>query len=387
VQQFFFGAQNGAATLQQPYSPLLPPNSSYPLFQPRLPGGSQLIEAVSPRAIDPYTEEYNLNLQYALGRDYLIETGYVGSRSLHVAGSTMFNQAQLASPSHPVNGATTNTVNNVTQRLPLAGVSPVSLFNDTRYMSNYNSLQASVTKRMSHGLQFLGSYTWSKNLDETSGSNGAEFYELWLSTNDQTNPRQAYGLSDFDRTHRGVLSLTYRTPSVPWGWWVARKALADWEISGILVAESGTPLTIVDNSAGQVYGTYPFEHRAQKSGKPVATSGSLFSRVINGYLNSSGFTSAPEAAFGTSAADTDFGNSGVGMVRGPGQRNVDMAVERAFALEGASSIRMRAELFNVTNTPNFANPNRRLSTGSAFGTISSTSNNPRIIQVALKYQF
>ena len=387
VQQFFFGADNGAATLQQPYSPLLPPNSSYPLFQPRVPGGSQLIEAVSPRVGDPYTSEYNLNIQYAPGRDYLIETGYVGSRSLHVAGSTMFNQAQLASPSHPVNGATTNTVNNVTQRLPFAGVSPVSLFNDTKYMSNYNSLQASITKRMSHGLQFLGSYTWSKNLDETSGSNGAEFYELWLSTNDQTNPRQAYGLSDFDRTHRGVLSLIYRTPTPSWNSWLARKALADWEISGILVGQSGTPLTIVDNSAGQVYGTYPFEHRAQTSGMPVTTSGSLFSRVKGGYLSSAGFTSAPEAPFGSGPADTDFGNSGVGMVRGPGQRNIDMAVERTFAIEGASNVRVRAEFFNLTNTPNFANPNRKLSTGSAFGTISSTSNNPRIIQLALKYAF
>ena len=387
VQQFFFGAQNGAATLQAPYSPLLPPNSSYPLFQPRVAGGSNLIEAVSPRAVDPYTEEYNLNLQYAPGRDYLIETGYVGTRSLHTAGSTMFNQAQLASPSHPVNGATTNTVNNVTQRLVYAGVSPVSLFNDTRYISNYNAFQASVTKRMSHGLQFLGSYTWSKNLDETSGSNGAEFYELWLSTNDQTNPRQAYGLSDFDRTHRGVLSLIYRTPKLSAGPWLARRAAEDWEISGILVAQSGTPITIVDNSAGQVYGTYPFEHRAQKSGKPVATAGSTFSRVLNGYLDPAGFTSAPEAPFGSGPADTDFGDSGVGLVRGPGQRDADLALQRTFGLERAGRLTARAEFFNVTNTPNFSNPNRMLSTGSAFGKISSTANNPRIIQVALKYLF
>jgi hypothetical protein len=286
-----------------------------------------------------------------------------------------------------VNGATTNTVNNVTQRLVYAGVSPVSLFNDTRYISNYNALQASVTKRMSHGLQFLGSYTWSKNLDETSGSNGAEFYELWLSTNDQTNPRQAYGLSDFDRTHRGVLSLIYRTPKLSAGPWLARRAAEDWEISGILVAQSGTPITIVDNSAGQVYGTYPFEHRAQKSGKPVATAGSTFSRVLNGYLDPAGFTSAPEAPFGSGPADTDFGDSGVGLVRGPGQRDADLALQRTFGLERAGRLTARAEFFNVTNTPNFSNPNRMLSTGSAFGKISSTANNPRIIQVALKYLF
>ncbi len=387
VQQFFAGAQNGPATLQQPYSPLLPPNSAYPLFQPRLPGGSQLISGASSRMGEPYTEEYNLNLQFAPGRDYLIETGYVGTKSLHVAGSTMFNQAELASPTHPVNGVTTNTVNNVAQRIPYAGVSPVALYSDTKYMSTYNSLQTSVTKRMSHGLQFLGSYTWSRNLDETSGSNGAEFYELWLMTNDQTNPRQAYGPSNFDRTHRGVLSLTYRTPAVPWNSWISRKALLGWAVSGIFVAQSGSPVTIIDNSAGRVYGTYSFEHRAQKSGMPVTTTGSLFSRVINGYLSPAGFTSAPEALFGSSPADTDFGNSSVGMVRGPGQRNIDAAIERTFAIEGSSSIRVRAEFFNLTNTPNFANPNNMLNTGSAFGTISSTSNNPRIIQMALRYAF
>ncbi len=163
-----------------------------------------LIEAVSPRAGDPYTEEYNLNLQFAAGRDYLIEAGYVGTRSLHVAGSTMFNQAALASPSNPVNGATTNTVNNVLQRTPYAGVSPsVAVQRHEVHRRITTRLQTSVTKRMSHGLEFLGSYTWSRSLDETSGSNGAEFYELWLSTNDQTNPRQAYGPTDFDRTQRG----------------------------------------------------------------------------------------------------------------------------------------------------------------------------------------
>jgi hypothetical protein len=75
------------------------------------------------------------------------------------------------------------------------------------------------------------------------------------------------------------------------------------------------------------------------------------------------------------------------MVRGPGQRDIDAAVERTFSIEGSSNIRVRAEFFNLTNTPNFANPNNMLNQGSAFGTISSTSNNPRIIQVAARYQF
>jgi hypothetical protein len=96
--QFFAGASNGGATLQQPFTPLLPSNSLYPTWSPRIPRGGPSIAAISRTMTDPYTYEYNLNTQIALGRDYLLELGYVGTRSLHVAGCTEFNQAQLASP-------------------------------------------------------------------------------------------------------------------------------------------------------------------------------------------------------------------------------------------------------------------------------------------------
>jgi len=386
VQQFLFGQQNAAATLAAPYSPLLPPDSAYPLFQPRTPDGASLVEAISPRAIDPYTEEYNLNLQYALGRNSLFETGYVGSRSLHLAGSEMFNQALLASPTNPINDATTNTAANAQQRAPFEGVNETSLINDTRYLADYNSLQFSATQRMSHGLEFLASYTWGKSLDETSGSNGAEFYELWLYTNDQSNPRQAYGPTNFDRTNRGVLSFIYSTPALHDGPSAARMALRDWQFSGILVAQSGTPLTIIDRTAGTVYGTYTQERRAQLSGLPIATQGSLFSRVHAGYWNPAAFTTAPTAPFG-GPGDTNYGDSASGMVRGPGQRNIDMAVERTFPVVESGALRFRAEFFNLTNTPNFANPDRFVSDGAPFGTITSTANNPRLVQFALRYQF
>lgn len=385
--QNVFGSANGPATLQAPFSPLLPSNSSYPIFSPRLPGGGPSISATSRRTTDPYTEEYNLNAQIELAHDFLFEVGYVGTRTLHVAGTLAFNQALLASPTNPVNGETTNSAANVVQRLPYAGITPGSLYSETKFDSNYNSLQSSITKRLSHGLQFLGSYTFSRNLDETSGSNGSQVFELWLVTNDQRNPRQAYGLTDFDRTHRGVLSLTYDVPTIPAAPGFVRHAFANWQASGILTAQSGTPITIVDDSAGAVYGNYPFENRAQLSGSRISTPGSLYSRVLGQYLDPAGFTSAPEAPNGTNPADTDFGNSSVGMVRGPGQRNIDMALERTIPLIESHNIHFRAEFFNVTNTPNFANPNNNLSTGASFGKITAKSNNPRIIQFALKYQF
>jgi hypothetical protein len=385
--QFTSGAQNGPATLQSPFTPLLPSLSSYPIFAPRIPGGGPTVEGLSTHMTDPYTEEYNLNLQAGLGWNALAEVGYVGTRSLHVAGCSEFNQSLLASPNSPVNGETTNSVNNVVQRVPYAGIAPGSLECQTAYLANYNSLQASVTKRLGGGLEFLGSYTWSRTLDETSGSGGNQVFELWLLTNDQNNPRQSYGPNDFDRTHRGVFNFTYRLPSVR-GWSpVVRHATSDWQASGILVAQSGTPITVLDLSAGAVYGNYSFENRAQLSGARIGTAGSLYSRVQGQYLNANAFTSAPEAPNGTSAADTGFGNSGVGIVRGPGQRNIDMAMERSIHVSESQSIHFRMEFFNLANTPNFANPNNTVGTGEAFGKITAKSNNPRILQLALKYQF
>ena len=395
VQQLAFNAQNAAATLQAPFNPLLPALSSFPIYQPRIAGGGSFTSGVSPHVIDPYTQEYNLNFQLAVSHDELLEVGYVGSHTTHSPGSVEFNQALLASPQNPVNGATMNTAANVVQRVPFQGIATGSLFSDTNYEANYNSLQASITRRFSHGLQFLGSYTWSKILDETSGSGGSGVFELWLPTNDQNNPRQAYGLTDFDRDQRAVASFTWDAPKLSNAPALARQILNGWQFSGIGVIQSGSPITVLDSNAGLVYGN--FENRAQRTTAPVSTHGSLHSRVLNGYLSSSAFTIAPEAPNGGGPGDTDFGQSGVGFVRGPGQHNVDMAVERIFPVTESSSFHFRTEFFNLTNTPQFANPNNSVdfiegpngpvNVSPSFGQIFSTIANPRIIQFAAKFQF
>ena len=386
---FAFDSLNGGASLQAPFSPLLPPVSAYPLFPTRVPGGGLTVEAISPHNTDPYTEEYNLNLQLPFARNYLLEIGYVGDRSLHQVGCNEFNQALLASPTHPINGETTNTAANVIARAPYQGILPGSLSCQTAYFGDYNGLQASLTRKISHGLEFLASYTWSKTLDELSGSGGSDVYEASLVTNDQFNPRQAYGLSDFDRSYRGVLSLVYNTRSMSSLPRFARLAAADWQISGIAVAQSGSPLTVSDSAAGAVYGN--FENRAAAPTRNPLTSGSLFDRTLpppgTGYIDSSAFPVAPMAPFGSGPSDTDFGNSSVGFLRGPAQRNIDLALERAFPIHEANTLHLRAEFFNLTNTTQFANPDTNLSHGPSFGVIQGTSANPRIIQFAARYTF
>jgi hypothetical protein len=383
--QTLFNAQTAGSSEQQPFVPLLPTSSSFPIFMPRVPGGAQTLFAVDPDVKDPYTQEYNLNIQTTFARDYLFEIGYVGSHSVHLPGGVEFNQALLASPPNPVGGETTNTVDNITNRLPFQGVAAGSIVYQTRFPSNYDSLQASLTKRFSYGLQFLASYTYSKSMDDTSGTNGSDVFEEWLLSNDQTNPRQAYGPTDFDRTHRLVISLIYQTPrfASSAGW--IREAFSHWQASAIALVQSGSPLTILDGNAGLVFGN--FENRAEAPLFDPLTPGSIVSRVQGHFLDATAFPSAPIAPGGVSSSDTGFGDSSTGFLRGPGQRNIDFALERTFPIKESLNFHFRAEFFNLTNTPNFANPNTSLSSGQAFGTITATANNPRIIQFAAKIIF
>jgi hypothetical protein len=395
------GAANNAATLQNPYVPLVLPNSSYPIFVTRSATSPlPFTQGADPNIKDGKAEEYNLNLQYAPGRGYLLEVGYVGTRSVHRPGQIEFNQSLLASPQTPVNGETTNSVNNVTARQPFQGVPQGSLFAVSTFTGNYNSLQTSITKRMGHGLQLQGSYVWSKNLDELNGEGGNDTFETQLPTNDQHRLRQtSYGLAGDDRDQRVVADFVWTAPKFASAPPVPRYLLANWEFSGIGVIQSGAALSIFDGNAGSVYGN--FNNRAQATGSNPSTHGSLFSRVVGSgrYLDASAFTRAPEAPNGTSLADQDFGNSSVGLVRGPGQHNLDMAVERIFPVTERKSFRFRTEFFNLTNTPQFGNPSTGLGYGdptlpnptasSSFGEINGEQGgpHPRIVQFALKFMF
>ena len=380
-KQSLQGAQNAGATLQQPYSPTLPPTSAFPVFLERVPGGGLSLAAISPRLNDPYIQQYDLNVQTELRRNLLLEIGYVGAKSTQVPGCVEFNQALLASPANPVNGETTNTIENLVQRLPYAGIAPGSYTCESSFDSRYNALESSLTQRLSHGLEFLGSYTWSKNLDTLSGSGGLSNFELGFLTNAQTNQKQARGPNDFDRTHRAVLSLVYSIPGYSGGPALWKAVTSNWQISTVAVAQSGTPLTVIDSSAGSVYGNLTGFMRAECTGTNPASSGSLFNR-INGYFNPDAFTAPPAIGDGTG-----FGSCGVGILRGPNQRNIDLAVERRFSMWESSSLHLRGEFFNAANRPEFGSPVLDHNAGPAFGLITSTVANPRLIQLALRYEF
>jgi hypothetical protein len=255
---------------------------------------------------------------------------------------------------------------------------------------------------MSRGLQFQASYTWSKNLDEVNGEGGTDVFELQLPTNNQLDLRHSsYGLANDDRDQRLVLNFTWSVPKIASTNLFLREALAGWQISGIGVIQSGAALSVFDGNAGSVYALLGGEVRAQRGVGNPSTSGSLYSRVVGSgrYLNANAFTRAPEAPNGTSLADQDFGNSGVGIVRGPGQHNLDLAVEKVFSIKAEHNIHLRVEAFNLTNTPQFGNPDTNLGYGDpsipnptasgSFGRITGEQGgpHPRILQLAARYSF
>jgi hypothetical protein len=287
----------------------------------------------------------------------------------------------VATPQNPFNGVTTTTNENIAQRVPFEGVGSGSYTCGTTFTASYNSLQSSVTQRLNHGLQFQASYTYSKNLDYTSGTGGLDSLELSFLSNDQTNPRQARGLDNLDRTHRFVLSFVYQAPKMQMGPRFVQEALSHWQLSGETVLQSGVPITVTDSTAGSVYGNLVGFTRGECTGAPPASSGSVTQR-LGGYFNPAAFTSAPVIGDGTG-----FGNCGVGILRGPSQLNLDLGIGREFVFAEKATLQFRTEFFNLTNTPKFALPTSDYAAGPAFGVISSTVSNPRIVQFALKLSF
>jgi hypothetical protein len=282
---------------------------------------------------------------------------------------------------------TTNTIANIPLRVPVPGVPPDSLVEmESEGSSWYNGLEASLTKRLSHGLQFLASYTFSKTLDTDGSDINSTSSGNALTLGDQNSPGQRWGRASFDRTHRFVLSTTWTFPSPPRE--APRAILGGWALAAIATIQSGTALTIANTNSNNVFGIS--EDRAQLSGlcsnSQLVTGGSIESK-LNNYFNKSCFTNPP--IIGADGIGTGFGNSPTGIANGPGQANLDLALSKTVALNWPvekSGFQFRAEFYNALNHPQFANPDTNFASPT-FGVISSTAVNPRVGQLAIKFEF
>jgi len=415
--------QNVNVLLADPF-PSLPSQDQFPIFVPGIALSTQVIDRNSHT---PYLHQYNLSLQYALDTDTVIEIAYVGTRGLNLQRLIALNQPQLASQEHPiineVTGTviTTNTTANAGLRAPFQGV-VINGFLQNQYTakSNYNSLQVSLTRRLSKGMQLLASYTYAKSIDNASGgqAGAGNVTDTSRILGNQLDNRANRGVSDFDRTHRFVLSYLWNLPQPTFAArsTAGRLLLSNWQLAGIVTAMSGLPIDIVDSGAGSFYGfANGTETLSRPNWAPGATRRTAISNIPAGYFFNPFAFARPvvvanqmiPSSNGTataSATGTDIGNVGSNVLRGPRQTNVDLSIIKRFNIGETKSIEFRAEFFNLFNHVNFANPISNLNAiptsgfdpntgqiipGKAgdFGRITSTSNNPRLIQFVLKLNY
>jgi hypothetical protein len=252
--------------------------------------------------------------------------------------------------------------------------------------SSYNGLEASLTRRLSRGLQLLASYTFSKTLDTDPGNVNGSSAGNTLTFGDQNSPSQRWGRVSFDRAHRFVLSGVYYFPSAANG--LPKALFNNWSVSGVFTVQSGTALTIAYNNLTNVFGIS--EDRVQLaegcSKSHVVKPGTVESK-LNGYFNTDCFTTPP--VIGADGIGTGFGNSASGIATGPDQSNIDVGVMRSVGIgwpKDNGTLQFRAQFFNALNHAQFFNPNSTYGS-SSFGIITSTSVNPRVGQLAIKLVF
>lgn len=361
----------------------------------------------------PYSENWTLDLQWQPTNTLVLTMGYVGNHGVHETVPIPFNQPQIATPTHPVNGQiysfgytptdaaggalpaeslfcpancmpfNTSTGGNTDLRVPFIGYNPNSVFWEAAGISNYNALQVGANKRMGHGLQLTASYTWSHTLDEQSGLG------LFFNGNNPLDLHSAYASSDFDRTHVLTLSYLYELPKFSREDSLASKFTNGWGFSGVTVAESGQPYNIYDFSGtlgGIYYSANDFITNPILGLAPGISPGQA---TLNGstalnqpQVNPVDFTipllapgqdGVPPCGTTTTGTtnfcdtvETPFSNGGRNIFRGPFQTRFDMSLIKNTKISERFSLKYTFDAFNVFNHPSFDTPNNNMTLNPCF---------------------
>ncbi len=417
---FYITSLSFGQTFADPFPNALPANR-FPVLQPGIPLTAAIMDRNNRT---PYFQHFNASVEYELARNTAFQIAYVGTRGVRLFRQLATNQARIASENHPVVNAVTgepitvNTDNNAPLRAPFQGTE-TSFFslNQTNGQSTYHSLQATLTRRLSHGLEFQASYTFSKSIDNASNAGGGAFSDGSLDTSSALDTGNVWGnqleghanrgVSDFDRTHRLVLCYVLDLPKPSLVNSPLRALLSNWQLSGLVIAMSGLPLDIFDPAAGSLYGLTG----ARPNWAPGANRKTATGNIPPGYyFNPFAFSlptvqpgqPIPSAHDPTAVAPdggTDIGNLGRNLLRGPSQSNVDFSILKRLPLSESKNIELRADFFNMLNHASRSNPisdisvaenvdptGRILSPGD-FGRVLSFDSSPRIVQLSLSFNF
>jgi hypothetical protein len=312
------------------------------------------VTTYSPQWKTTLAYNYNLTLERQIG-EYVVRVAYVGSRTQNGSRTWELNPA-VYSP-----GATTATTN---ARRPFQPYGSIGMMTQDG-LANYNSLQAVVNKRFSHGFTVLANYTYSKSIDD---------YAQVMPWNFPNGNFMNYGPSSFDHTQRFVVSYVWQVPDFLHSKnRVVTALLTGWQFTGIGTFQTGKPDTIasgVDNSL-----TALGSDRAVYTGvSPTRPSGA---DPVLQWFNPAAYAVNPIGTFGT---------LGRGTIRSPSTFNWDMGGFKNWKITERIGLQFRAEFFNVFNQTQLLDPGVSVNSATSFGRILS-ANDPRIMQFALKLTY
>jgi outer membrane receptor protein involved in Fe transport len=312
------------------------------------------LRAIDMDARTPYTQQWNAAMQQELPSSVSLTVAYVGTKGTKLQGYTNINQ--------PLPGT-----GGLAARRPFPRFDTVSSIQN-RFDSSYHGLQVTTERRFSAGVAFQLAYTYSHAIDVTSQFGGVM---------DIRNIRLDRGNADTDVRHRMVANWSYALPFRSRGF--ARQFVEGWQVNGILSLYGGLPFTVTSANNTLNIGSGTRADRLREGSLPADQ------RTVQQWFDTEAFAvPGPQ----------QFGNSGRNILRGPGTRQLDASLFKAFpfSADGGRRVEFRAEAFNVTNTPQFNNPNATF--GSAgFGTITSAGapltlqRTSRQLQLALKLYF
>ncbi len=368
-------------------------------FVPVARGGSYDYSTVAPVSITrmnpdfrtPYGQMFNLSAQYQLQKDWLVDVGYVGSTGSKLLGRTQYNYA-IAGPG--ATSANTDGRRILNQNNPqneqyggavFGGIT--DQFSGTS--SSYNSLQVSLTKRFSRGFQTTQAYTWAHGIDNASGVRSSS-----LRPDDYNADR---GNSETDIRHRYVATYIYELPFFRDQQGVVGRVLGGWGVSGVTTFQTGMPFNITEpqdralNGAGgqrpdYINGTLTFFDPRNTNAVPGklnayfdGTGGGTGTAATNPFFRRVGSSASWAAGAGR------YGSLGRNVFHGPGINNFDLAVFKRFKIMESHRVEFRAESFNAFNHTQFGLPSGNIG-ATTFGRITTTRD-PRIMQMSLRYEF
>jgi hypothetical protein len=353
-----------------------PPSIVTPLQDTYLgPGARHLHFDVPTNLESPYSHQYTFLWEPLQGKPWSIQLGYIGART-HKLFMMWFANRAVPVPGVPQTTAT------ITERRPDPRYYELR---EARNASNayFDAARITLKAPIWHGFSGDASYWFSKAIDTGSGyTNMAAGDEALQGYAQSQSPvaQDLKGPSAFDQSHAVMARFLYTPPTLSSGGHLVRSAVNGWRISGVFLAKTGLPFTVITGSDGPGSGNVD----GSNGDRPNLLDPTILGRTIGDPNNST--ILLPRSAFGYIAPTDSRGSLGFDTFRRGGIRNMNAELARSWTLRSEWQATFRAESINFFNTPQFANPNPDLSSP-AFGKITNTLNEGRSFQFTLQLRF